>query len=60
VTCPLCGGVLEVVAHPDGFVMEEVWPPFCTATTRPTLRPKLVPFLACSSCEFCQEGTVLR
>lgn len=57
-TCPICGGPLEVVRHPDGCVTQEVWPGFIVpGLTRPRLLMKLVPFLSCSACEFCQEGT---
>lgn len=53
--CPWCGGVLQYVAHPDGYIVEHVFAAFMRPGQAFASRVRLAPFLACTACEYCAE-----
>lgn len=55
--CPSCGGKLELVTAPDGYVTDTIAPAVATFAEAARLRYRIrcAPFVACSACEFCRE-----
>jgi len=53
--CPRCGGRLDVISAPDGYVIDLVVPADRAGAGGLVERPRLAPFVGCTVCEFCAE-----